>query len=218
MSAGPSPARARSAAQVNAAAIASGSVPSIVVPGIPYPAAFSANTRTAELSGTGVDSAVWLFSRQKMTGSLRAAHRLIASCHSPSDEPPSPMNATPTRSFPPSLNARPMPATVRLLTASGAAAGRMPLAKSPTCRSRPFIGGPGLAHLRAEDHAHGLAARDAWRFAAPTSRMIRRHHIALPGAVGSAIRGAALEAQRRRIDRLLSRAIGKPFPWKGVLP
>ena len=35
ISAGPSPARARSAAQVNAAAISSGSVPSMVMPGMP---------------------------------------------------------------------------------------------------------------------------------------------------------------------------------------
>ena len=45
-------------AQAKAAAIASGSVPSIVIPGMPYPAALSANTRAAEFSGTGVESAV----------------------------------------------------------------------------------------------------------------------------------------------------------------
>jgi len=39
-----------------------------------------------------VDKAIWLFSRQKIAGSLLAAQRLIASCHSPSEEPPSPMN------------------------------------------------------------------------------------------------------------------------------
>ena len=91
ISAGPFPARARSAAHANAAAIRSGSVPSSVIPGIPYPAAFSAKTRTADCSATGVASAVWLFWTQKIAGSLRAAQRLIASCHSPSDVPPSPM-------------------------------------------------------------------------------------------------------------------------------
>jgi len=50
----------------------------------------SAKTRTAELSRTGVESAVWLFCRQKIAGSFAAAQVLIASCHSPSDEPPSP--------------------------------------------------------------------------------------------------------------------------------
>ena len=51
----------------------------------------SAKTRTADCSATGVASAVWLFWTQKIAGSFRAAQRLIASCHSPSDVPPSPM-------------------------------------------------------------------------------------------------------------------------------
>ncbi len=171
MSVGPSPARARSAAQVNAPAIASGSVPSTVTPGMPYPSALSAKTRAAELSRTGVESAVWLFSRQKMTGSLRAAQRLIASCHSPSDDPPSPMNESATRACPCRANARPMPATVRLLTDSGAEAGRMPQSKSPTWRSRPSIGGPAFAicpfsTIRIVVESGRMAS------AAPTSRMI----------------------------------------------
>jgi hypothetical protein len=69
-------------------------------PANPVAAALSANVRAAELSRTGVDSAVWLFSRQKITGSRWAAQRLIASCHSPSDDPPSPMKDTATRVWP----------------------------------------------------------------------------------------------------------------------
>ena len=61
INAGPRPARARSTAQANAEAIASGSVPSIVIAGIPKAAPFSAKTRTADCSRAGVDSAVWLF-------------------------------------------------------------------------------------------------------------------------------------------------------------
>jgi hypothetical protein len=48
MSDGPRPPRARSAAQAKAAATASGSVPSMVTPGMPYPAALSAKTRAAD--------------------------------------------------------------------------------------------------------------------------------------------------------------------------
>ena len=65
---GPRPARARSAAQANAAATASGSVPSTVIPGTPYPAALSAKTRTADWCATGVESAVWLFWTQNTAG------------------------------------------------------------------------------------------------------------------------------------------------------
>src|SRR5438132_1598558 len=55
MSAGPSPARARSTAHAKAAATASGSVPSMVTAGTPYPIALSANTRTAEVADHRAD-------------------------------------------------------------------------------------------------------------------------------------------------------------------
>ena len=101
ISVGPSPARARSAAHAKAAAIASGSVPSMrdarnAVAGAPCRRRRAPPTDPP----TGVDSAVWLFSTQKIAGSRRAAQRLIASCHSPSDDPPSPMNETATRPEP----------------------------------------------------------------------------------------------------------------------
>lgn len=111
---------------------------------MPYPAALSAKTRAAELSATGVESAVWLFSMQKMAGSFRAAHTLMASCHSPSDEPPSPMNDTATRSAPSRQKAMASPAMVSDPMASGAVAGSTPQAKSPVCRSLPCMGGPSL--------------------------------------------------------------------------
>ena len=112
------------------------------MPGTPYPAALSANTRTADWSVSGVESAVWLFSTQKTAGSRRAAQRLIASCHSPSDDPPSPMNETATRPDPSRQNAIAIPAMVNVAVVSGAAGGRMPLAKSPMCRSLPSSGAP----------------------------------------------------------------------------
>ena len=45
-------------------------------------------------------------------GSRRAAQRLIASCHSPSDDPPSPMSDTTTRCEPSRQNAIATPASV----------------------------------------------------------------------------------------------------------
>ena len=79
-----------------------------------------------------------------MAGSFAAAHALMASCHSPSDDPPSPMNDSATRSLFWIANAIAMPAIDSEPTASGAAAGSTPQAKSPVCRSLPDIGGPAL--------------------------------------------------------------------------
>ncbi len=106
--------------------------------------ALSAKTRAAELSATGVDSAVWLFSTQNTAGSLRAAQRLIASCHSPRELPPSPMNENATRPAPSRQKAIAIPAIDNDPMASGAAAGSTPQPKSPVCRSLPRIGGPAL--------------------------------------------------------------------------
>jgi hypothetical protein len=49
--------------------------------------------------------------QQKIAGSRARRTALIASCHSPSDEPPSPMNDTATRSRPSRAKASAMPAT-----------------------------------------------------------------------------------------------------------
>ena len=95
----------------------------MVMPAIPYPTALSANTRAAVWSDTGVDSAVWLFSTQKITGSRRTAQKLMASCHSPSDVAPSPINDTATRSLCVSAKANPIPAIDMVGMASGAAGG-----------------------------------------------------------------------------------------------
>ena len=54
------------------------------------------------------------------------------------------MNETQTRSRPSSLSAYAMPMSVCVAIASGAVGGRIPLSKSPTCRSRPPIGVPSL--------------------------------------------------------------------------
>ena len=80
---------------------------------------------------TGVDSAVWLFWMQKIAGSRRAAQRLIASCHSPSDDPPSPMNDTATRFDPSRENVIAMPANVNVAMVSGDAGRRIPQSRSP---------------------------------------------------------------------------------------
>ena len=79
-----------------------------------------------------------------MAGSFAAAQALIASCHSPSEDPPSPMNESAMRSLFWSENAMAMPAMVNEPTASGAAAGSTPHSKSPVCRSLPSMGGPDL--------------------------------------------------------------------------
>ena len=73
-----------------------------------------------------------------------------------------------------------MPASVSVPIASGAAGGRMPHAKSPTCRSLPSIGGPALAicaDSTIADHVRRAATSRA------TSAEIadeRRNHVALP--------------------------------------
>ncbi len=88
--------------------------------------------RTADCSFTGVDSAVWLFWTQKTAGSFLTPHALIASCHSPSEEPPSPISEIATRSDPSRANAMATPAMFTALTPSGAVGGRMPQPKSAT--------------------------------------------------------------------------------------
>src|SRR6266850_190490 len=62
---------------------------------------------------------------QKIAGRRRAAHRLIASCHSPSEDPPSPMNDSATRPERSREKAMAKPATVSAAVVSGAAGGRV---------------------------------------------------------------------------------------------
>ena len=69
-----------------------------------------------------VESAYWLFSQTKITGSFHTAARLSDSWKTPWLEAPSPKKATATLSVPCSLAARPAP------VASGMAAPTMPLA------------------------------------------------------------------------------------------
>ena len=95
---------------------------------------------------------------QKIAGNRRAAHTLIASCHSPSDDPPSPMNVTATRSLPARRNPMASPAVVSEPIDRGAAAGRMPRAKTPTGEPGPSPGRPALSHLSAAAGLPALAA------------------------------------------------------------
>ena len=63
-----------------------------------------------------------------------------------------------------------MPAIVIVLMASGADAGRIPEARSPMCRSRPFIGGPAFA-ICADSTILTVAASGFIASATPRSRM-----------------------------------------------
>ncbi len=114
-----------------------------------------------------------------MAGSFPAAQVLMASCHSPSDDPPSPMKDSATRIGNPGvsppraasiLNAMAMPVIESDPTARGAAAGSTPHSKSPVCRSLPPIGGPALPICARSTMA---TASSSWRIASvmPRSRI-----------------------------------------------
>ncbi len=76
-----------------------------------------------------------------------------------------------TRPLPSRANANAIPATVSVLMASGAAAGRMPYAKAPMCRSLPSIGGPAFP-ICAESTMRTVSPSGFIARATPTSRMI----------------------------------------------
>ena len=216
MSAGPSPARARSAAQANAAAI---------VFGIGAVDGDSGNAVAARLVGedahrrlledSGVDSAVWLFSMQKTAGSRPCGAEIdrfvpLAERRSAfADERDGDAAAIPR-----ARSAIAMPAIDSVLTDSGAVAGRMPHSKSPMCRSLPSIGGPCLRHLRVEHHAHRRRL-GAHRERDAEVADDRSDDVALPAAIGDRAtpRRAAVESRRRR--SLPVRATGIPFPGMG---
>ena len=176
----------------------------------------SAKTRTAEFSGTGVDSAVWLFSTQNTAGSLRAAHRLIASCHSPSELPPSPMNEKATRPAFSRQNAIAMPAIDSDPTDSGAAAGSTPHSKSPVWRSLPRIGGPALPICARRIIATASASLRIARVT-PRSR--------ITGATTSPVQVPSAPRKRSpRFSRMPAAKIAscpserKPLPWNAFSP
>ena len=111
-------------------------------------------------------------------------------------------DSTVSRSLFSSANAIAMPAIDSEPTASGAAAGSTPQSKSPVCRSLPSIGGPALpicARRIIADRFFVVTHRE--RHAEIANH--RRQHIAAPGAVALAIAGAAMQADRARVDRFL---------------
>ena len=107
-----------------------------------------------------------------------------------------------TRPEPSRWNARAIPASVNVAIASGAAAGRMPWAKSPACRSLPSIGGPALA-ICADSTMRTVSGVGRIASAAPRSRM--------SGAITSPVQPSAVRycSPRRSlisrgVDRLLA--------------
>ena len=141
---------------------------------------------------------------RRSPGSFAAAHVLMASCHSPSDDPPSPMNDSATRSIRSSESRTPSPCRHRQRSdrerrrggqhAPGEIAGVQILARHRRA---------GLAHLRAQDHRDRfLVVTHRERHAEVANH--RRHHVAVPAAVFLPVGGAALQADCAGIDRFLS--------------
>ena len=103
----------------------------------------------------------------------------------------------------PAANAIAMPATVSDEIASGADAGRIPQAKSPTCRSFPSIGGPALP-ICAFRTMRTVSRVRPHRQRRPQVSDERRDDVALPRPVRAAKRVAAPQADGRGVDRLLA--------------
>ena len=80
------------------------------------------------------------------------------------------MNDSATRPSPCCAKAIAIPAIDIVLIASGAVAGSTPEAKSPTCRSLPYIGGPALA-ICAESTIRTMAGVGFIASATPRSRI-----------------------------------------------
>ena len=148
---------------------------------------------------------------QKIAGSRRAAQRLIASCHSPSDDPPSPMNETATRREPSRENAIAMPASVSARWSAARPAAGCPSRDRRWARSLPSVGGPALRHLRVQHHAHGRRLGPHRERRAEIANH-RRDDVALPAAAVAAVasrRGAGASRRRRSLP---GRANGSPCP------
>ena len=126
------------------------------------------------------------------------------------------MNETATRPDPSRANAIAMPAIVNEEIARGAAAGRTPHAKSPMCRSLPFIGGPALPICGVEDAADGLLFRPHRERRAQIADQ-RRDDVASPGAVFGAKTRTAAQPNHGGVDGFLTQR-AKALPLKrGVL-
>ena len=158
--------------------------------------------------------------RRRSPAAGARAQRLIASCHSPSDEPPSPMNETATRPVPSRQNAMRHAGDGRAIRSTAApAAGSTPQPKSPTCRSLPSIGGPALP-ICALSTMPTTRLVVAGRIASATPEVAdhRRDDVAVPRAVGAAKRRRRGAGGSRRRRSLPGRAIGSPCPGTRVSP
>ena len=140
---------------------------------------------------------------QKTAGRRRAAHRLIASCHSPSDDPPSPMNDTATRA-----DALAREGHRHAGNRQRADRRAEPAAEGCPSRSRRCAGpcrssaGRALA-ICAFSTIRTVAASARIASATPRSRMIGPTTSPCQRAVGAAIARAPAQPDGRRVDCLL---------------
>ena len=88
---GPSPLRPLAAASFPTRYTSITSVPSTVIPGIPYPTARLESLSTMNCFEVGVEYANWLFSMIRISGSRMTEAIQSASCTSPMLAPPSPI-------------------------------------------------------------------------------------------------------------------------------
>src|SRR5580765_5295821 len=119
MNVGPPPERARSTASHVASYTASTSPPSTRTPGIPYPAALSANVSARVCADSGVEIAHWLLLQKRMSGAPVTAAKLAPSWKAPSDVAPSPKYAIATVDSPRSFFPHASPAACGTCVAIG---------------------------------------------------------------------------------------------------
>ena len=208
MSAGPRPARARSTAHANAAAISSGSVPSMVIPGMPYPAALSANTRAADWSPTGVESARLivldredgreLAGRAQVDRLVPLAERRAAFADERDGDAPAAVAG----------EGESHPCDRERPDGKGRSGGQYPPRQIADVEIFPVHRRPGFGHLRRQHHLHGLGSRPH-RQRRTEIADDRRDHVA-PPRVSVAMRVAAAEPDARGVDGLLPKR-SKPF-------
>ena len=86
----------------------------------------------------GVDSAYWLFSQTNTTGRFHTAAMFTPSWKAPVLLPPSPKNATVTRSLPRIFCARPAPVAMGTPAPTMPLAPRIPSSKSAMCMEPPL--------------------------------------------------------------------------------
>ena len=128
----------------------------------------------------------------------------MASCHSPSELPPSPMNEKATR--PACLSPERQRHARHRERSDGQRRGRRQHAPLEVAGVQVLAAHrrAGLAHLRAQDHRHGVVVA-AHRQRDPEIADHRRDDVAGPGAVGAAESRAALQPDAGGVDRLLAK-------------